>query len=90
MTAYSTNEIQVLSGSDPLLMFGIRAPSVQSSAALAIAIESHGTVLVKIIPDRRSSKTQDMCQLFTPDGININHWMVQNGLAKAYVGGCCE
>lgn len=98
MKTYNASEIKVLSGNSillngvPLLMFGMHAPGIKfkegmaARTALAGVIEDHGTVQIKIIPDRRRDRTQDMCEVFTPGGINLNHWMVSNGFAKAYVG----
>lgn len=98
MKAFTADEIKVITGrfilanGYPLLMFGISVPShatpagMASRAALSGKVKESGTVSVNIIKDRRKTRTQDMCELFTPNGENINCWMVTSGFAKAYIG----
>lgn len=98
MLVYDACEIKVVSGDNiiiedvPLLLFGIYSPNIRflegmlARAALVRKLEEHGTILVNIIPDRRKTKLQDLCELFAGWDVNINHWMVQNGFAKAHIG----
>lgn len=102
MKAYNYSDIEIIAGDlikaddVTLALFGIRAPGLtarggaEAKAALEQKISDHGTVLIKIIMDRRRDKQHDLCEIFTPEGENINLWMAQLHHAQIRIGGSRE